>query len=76
MIGKISLAVGLAAAVLAVVSQRKDITRYLKIEQMSLGPGHPEVVPAGGSHCYPGPGQAAHEGTGDFDPAPRGGPAA
>lgn len=42
-------AVGLAA------SQLKDITRYLKIKQMSMGTGHPENVPAGGSQAYPKP---------------------
>lgn len=66
----------LVAAGLIVASQRQDIARYLRIRQMSRGPGHPENVPAGGTHHYPGPGQGAPDGTGDFDSAARGGPAA
>jgi len=66
----------LPAAVAAVVaSQWRDIARYLKIEQMSSGQGHPDLVPAGGKHAYPtGPGVGAPDGTGDFDSARRGGP--
>jgi len=62
-----------AAAILGL--QRHDLIRYLKIKQMSLGTGHPENVPAGGSHRYPGAGGGAAEGTGDFDSARHGGPA-
>jgi hypothetical protein len=50
--------------------------RYVKIKQMSLGGGHPENVPAGGSHSYPNPGMGAPDGIGDFDSARRGGLAA
>ena len=57
-------------------SQQKDATRYLKIKQMSMGTGHPENVPAGGSHQYPAPGMGAADGTGDFDALNRGGGAA
>jgi hypothetical protein len=49
------LLIPLAAAGIA-ASQRQDIIRYLKIKQMSLGSGHPENVPAGGSRAYPKPG--------------------
>jgi hypothetical protein len=51
-----------------------EITRYLKIKQMSAGAGHPENVPVSGSHAYPQPGHGAADGTGDFDSASRGGP--
>jgi hypothetical protein len=47
----------LAAAGIA-ASQWQDITRYLKIKQMSMGNGHPENVPASGSHAYAHPGDA------------------
>jgi hypothetical protein len=63
----------LAAAGL-VASQRQEITRYLKIKQMSAGAGHPENVPVSGSHAYPQPGHGAADGTGDFESASRGGP--
>jgi hypothetical protein len=43
------------AALLA--SQRQEITRYVKIKQMSIGTGHPENVPAGGTQAYPQPRQ-------------------
>jgi len=66
----IPLALGLVIA-----AQRRDIARYLKIKQMSAGGGHPENIPAGGSQSYPQPGRGAHDGTGDFDSASRGGPA-
>jgi hypothetical protein len=53
MMRKVLLVSGLAGAGLLVLSQRQDIVRYLRIKQMSLGQGHPENVPAGGSHRYP-----------------------
>jgi len=65
---------GLAVAGLAIAFQRHDIVRYLKIKQMSLGEGHPELVPADGATSYAAPGHGTPEGTGDFDPAGRGGP--
>jgi hypothetical protein len=34
-------------------TQRSDITRYVKIKQMSYGSGHPENVPASGRISYP-----------------------
>jgi hypothetical protein len=69
------LAIALGVGVL-IAGQRKDIVRYLKIKQMSMGQGHPENVPAGGSVSYPQhPGEGAADGTGDFDSASRGGPA-
>ena len=30
-----------------------EIVRYFKIEMMSVGSGHPELVPARGRHGYP-----------------------
>jgi hypothetical protein len=64
-----------AALAAVVASQWQDITRYLKIERMSLGNGNPQLVPAEGQHAYPGrPGDGAPDGTGDFDSARRGGP--
>ena len=63
------------AAGLVLASQRQDIARYLKIKQMSAGNGHPENVPAGGSHAYALPGNGSQDGAGDFDSASRGGPA-
>jgi hypothetical protein len=66
------LPVSLAALV---ASQWRDIARYLKIERMSSGQGHPQLVPASGKHAYPsGPGAGAADGTGDFDAGRRGGP--
>jgi len=60
-----------------VVSRWRDITRYVKIKQMSLGRGHPGNVPAEGSTVYPHqPGTGVPDGTGEFDSALRGGPAA
>jgi hypothetical protein len=66
----------LPASVAAVVaSQWRDIARFLKINQMSRGAGHPEIVPAAGKHRYPKrPGGGASDGAGDFDSASRGGP--
>jgi hypothetical protein len=68
------LGIPLAGAGL-IASQRQEITRYVKLRQMSSGTGHPENVPVSGSHAYPDPGHGAAEGTGDFDSASRGGPA-
>lgn len=59
-----------------IASQWQDITRYVKIKQMSQGQGHPENVPAEGSTAYPQDSAAsAPDGTGEFDSARRGGPA-
>jgi hypothetical protein len=74
-----SLVVLVPAAVvgLAAAAGWPDIKRYLKIKQMSQGQGHPENVPAGGSTAYPAhSADGAPDGTGDFDSASRGGPAA
>ena len=73
-------------AVLA-ASQWREISRYIKISQMSRGDGHPRIVPATGQHAYPKrpgrgkgrrggkrPGGGPSDGTGDFDSASRGGP--
>jgi hypothetical protein len=67
------LPVSLAAVV---ASQWRDIARYLKIEQMSFGQGHPENVPARGRHIYAKHRRlGASNGSNDFDSASRGGPA-
>jgi hypothetical protein len=65
------------AAAAALAMQWRDISRYARIEWISVGHGHPEVVPAAGSTSYPdGPGKGVPDGTGVFDSASRGGPAA
>lgn len=49
-----TMAVTVAAlAAVLIARQRQDITRYLKIRQMSAGDGHPENVPAAGRIAYP-----------------------
>ena len=54
----------------------QDIIRFAKIKQISLGTGHPELVPAVGRRSYPQSRAHRHaDGTGDFDSASRGGPA-
>jgi hypothetical protein len=53
----------------------QDILRYAKMRQISIGGGHPEVVPVEGKTSYPQ--DAAHatrDGVGEFDSARRGGP--
>jgi hypothetical protein len=35
-----------------IATQWTDIVRYLKIKQLSAGDGHPENVPATGTHRY------------------------
>jgi hypothetical protein len=63
-----------SVAVLA-ASQWREISRYVKLRQMSSGSGHPEHVPVEGQHSYPAsPGGGAADGTGDFDSGSRGGP--
>jgi hypothetical protein len=62
-----------SVAVLA-VSQWREISRYIKLRQMSSGGGHPENVPVEGHHSYPSaPGGGVPDGTGDFDSLARGG---
>jgi len=68
------LLVPAAAMAAAVASQWREINRYLKLEQMSSGSGHPHTVPVEGSHAYPPPGRGALDGTGEFDSGSRGGP--
>jgi hypothetical protein len=75
MMGKVLLLAGLAGVTLALVSQRQDVARYVKIKQMSIGGGFPQNVPAKGTVRYPQTGDGAPDGTGDFDSASRGGPA-
>ena len=61
----LALAAGLLAGTL-VAGQRPDITRYVKIKQMSYGSGHPQNVPAHGQTSYPSrKGAAAAEDTGE-----------
>jgi hypothetical protein len=63
-----------AGLVLLVAGMWTDILRYVKIEWLA---GHPAQVPAEGRKAYPQrPGSGAADGTGDFDSARRGGPAA
>jgi hypothetical protein len=69
------LIAAIIGAAAAVGLQRLDLVRYLKIKQMSVGTGHPENVPARGSHRYPAVGRGVADGTGDFDSSRRGGPA-
>jgi len=60
---------------LIVASQWQDIVRYFKTQQLSMGQGHPENVPARGRASYPQrPGSGEADGHGDFDSARRGGP--
>jgi hypothetical protein len=47
------MAVAVAALAAAVLANRQDITRYIRIRQMSSGRGHPEYVPVEGHHAYP-----------------------
>ena len=61
-----------ASVAVLVASQWREIGRYLKISNMSRGDGHPQAVPAGGKHAYPGR-SGATDGTGDFDSESRGG---
>jgi hypothetical protein len=63
------------AVALIVASQWQDIVRYFKTQQLSMGQGHPENVPARGRASYPQrPGSGEADGHGDFDSARRGGP--
>jgi hypothetical protein len=58
-----------------VASTWQDAFRYLKIKQMDLGRGHPEVVPVEGRIGYPRTEAGGQpDGTGEFDSARRGGP--
>lgn len=60
---------------LLAASQWRELSRYVKLRQMSSGSGHPESVPVEGIHAYPSsPGGGAADGTGDFDSGSRGGP--
>jgi hypothetical protein len=54
--------------------QWHEIVRYIKIQMMNVGDGHPEVVPAEGERGYHRPGDGISDRTGEFDPASRGGP--
>jgi hypothetical protein len=70
----LSLLLPVSVAVLA-ASQWREISRYIKLKQMSSGDGHPENVPVEGHHSYPSdPSKGDLDGTGDFDSASRGGP--
>jgi hypothetical protein len=70
LIAAVAAIAGLAA------TQRREISRYFKIKQMSWGTGHPSNVPVGGAQGYARPGHGVPDGTGDFDSGRRGGPAA
>jgi hypothetical protein len=70
------LSIPAAALGVLITSQWPDISRYLKIRQLSQGDGHPQNVPLKGTTAYPQhPGDGEQDGTGDFDSARRGGPA-
>jgi hypothetical protein len=43
----------MSALIAAVLMNRQDIARYLRIRRMSQGEGHPENVPARGRAAYP-----------------------
>lgn len=48
------MAVAAAAIGAAMLANRQDIVRYIRIRQMSAGRGgHPEYVPAPGHQAYP-----------------------
>ena len=63
-----------ASVAMAVASQWRELVRYVKLEQMSSGGGHPENVPVEGVQGYQHPGAGDSDGTGDFDSGSRGGP--
>ena len=52
MLRRAALALAGVLAGALVASQWKDIARYVKMELMSSGGGHPGLVPASGSHHY------------------------
>jgi hypothetical protein len=63
-----------ASVAVAVASQWREITRYVKVAQMSSGDGHPQNVPVSGAQGYSHPGDGDSDGTGQFDSGSRGGP--
>ena len=66
-----------ATVAAAVAIQWREITRYLKVSQMSSGAGRPQNVPVRGVQGYEHPGGGDSDGTGQFDsPSRGGGPAA
>jgi hypothetical protein len=77
MIARKALAFLVPAALGAVIAtQWSDISRYVKIKQMSYGNGHPENVPAGGRAAYPHPGQETQAGQQGKSQRPVGGTSA
>jgi hypothetical protein len=62
-----------ATVAAAVASQWREISRYLKVSQMSSGAGNPQIVPVHGVQGYEHPGGGDSDGTGQFDSASRGG---
>ncbi len=61
---------------IAIARNWPDLRRYLTIKQMSGHQMHPENVPAEGRIGYPQRHEAGvPDGTGDFEPTRRGGPA-
>jgi hypothetical protein len=76
MVGKAMGVVFSAVVALAIASQWPDIRRYMGIKKLSMGRGHPEMVPVHGRIGYTtDPSRAEADGTGEFDSALRGGPA-
>ena len=58
-----------------VASNWQDAFRYIRMREISIGRGHPEVVPVEGRTAYvQDASHATPDGTGDFDSARRGGP--
>ncbi len=75
MIRKMVLLSGAVLAGAMVAVSWQDIQRYARMKGISLGKGHPEVVPVEGKAAYPhDSSRAAPDGTGEFDAARRGGP--
>jgi hypothetical protein len=64
-----------AVATVLTAANWADIRRYMRIKELSMGLGHPEMVPVRGRVGYPqDPRRAQPDGTGEFDSALRGGP--
>jgi hypothetical protein len=59
-----------------VAASWSDISRYVKIKQMSYGNGHPENVPAGGRIAYTRPSGETHDGRQGASQRPVGGTSA
>ena len=75
MLRKLVIALIVAAVGALLFTQRKDLQRYLGIQRLSHGDGHPELVPVDGRTGYvQDAAKGAPDGTGDFDAGKHGGP--